>query len=189
MLHFKPICGIIKFIAKLPNEQLEQDNFIKGIKKIMELLRKVCLVLGCAAFAVCCLYLNLLGGIAIYANNYQNAGISLIISVGALLAALVFSFFRKGIFNLLSLIFNLAGTLLYIYPITVLNSIPDYAVPRTSIELFTSRIYPAVSVTIILLTVIFADYFSYDRSAKRAEKRREKLKERSRSLTDDEKII
>lgn len=155
----------------------------------MELLRKASLGLGCAAFAVCCLFLNLLGGIALYTNNYQSIGISLIISIGALLAALVFAFFRKGIFNLLSLIFNIAGTLLYIYPISVLNCIPNSSVPRSSIELFTSRIYPAVSVTILLLTAIFADYFSYDRSSERAKKKIEKQKERTRSLTDDEKII
>lgn len=155
----------------------------------MEILRKASLVLGCAAFAVCCLFLNLLGGIALYTNNYQNAGMSLIISVGVLLSALVFAFFRKGITNLLSLIFNIAGTLLYIYPIAVLNGIPNSTVPRSSIELFTSRIYPAVSVTILLLTVIFADFFSYDRSAERARKKNEKLRERQRGLTDDEKII
>lgn len=155
----------------------------------MELLRKAALVLSCGAFAVCCLFLNLLGGIAFISNNYQNIGISLIISVGVLLAALVFSFFRKGIFNLLSLIFNIAGTLLYIYPIAVLNGIPNSSVPRSSIEVLTSRIYPAVSVTILLLIVIFADFFSYDRSAERAKKKSERLKERTRSLTDDEKII
>lgn len=155
----------------------------------MELLRKASLGLGCAAFAVCCLFLNLLGGIALYTNNYQSIGISLIISIVALLAALVFSFFRKGIFNLLSLIFNIAGTLLYIYPIAVLNGIPNSIVPRSSIELFTSRIYPAVSVTILLLTSIFADYFSYARISERAKRKSEKQKERTRSLTDDEKII
>ncbi|MDY3790896.1 MAG: hypothetical protein SOZ56_00300 [Oscillospiraceae bacterium] len=155
----------------------------------METLRKASLVLGCAAFAVCCLFLNLLGGIALYTNNYQNAGMSLIISVGVLFAALIFSFFRKWIFNLLSLILNIAGTLLYIYPIAVLNGIPNSSVPRSSIEILTSRIYPAISVTILLLIVIFADFFSYDRSAERAAKRNEKLKERSRSLTDDEKIV
>ena len=157
--------------------------------KSMEILRKVSLVLSCAAFAVCCLFLNLLGGAALYYNNYENAGISLMISVAVLLAALIFAFFRKGIFNLLSLIFNIAGTLLYIYPIAVLNGIPNAAVPRSSVEILTSRIYPAVSVTILLLTVIFADFFSYDRMTERAKKKSEKLKERQRSLTDDEKIV
>ena len=155
----------------------------------MEILRKVSLVLGCIAFAICCLFLNLLGGIAIYSNNYQNAGVSLMISVGVLLAALIFAFFRKGIWNLLSLVFNIAGTLLYIYPIGVLNAIPNSSVPRSSIEVFTSRIYPAVIVTILLLTAVFADYFSYDRAAERAKKKSEKLSERNRSLTDDEKIV
>ena len=111
------------------------------------------------------------------------------ISVGVLLAALIFAFLRKGIWNLLSLVFNIAGTLLYIYPIGVLNAIPNSSVPRSSIEVLTSRIYPAVIVTILLLTAVFADYFSYDRTAERAKKKTEKLNERSRSLTDDEKIV
>lgn len=155
----------------------------------MEILRKVSLVLGCTAFAICCLFLNLLGGIALYSNDYQNAGMSLMISVGVLLAALIFAFLRKGIWNLLSLVFNIAGTLLYIYPIGVLNAIPNSSVPRSSIEVLTSRIYPAVIVTILLLTAVFADYFSYDRTAERAKEKTEKLNERSRSLTDDEKIV
>lgn len=188
MLHIKPFCGIIFFITKLPEQQNDLD-FLKECYNIMEILRKASLVLGCAAFAICCLFLNLLGGIALYSNNYQNAGSSLIISVGVLFAALIFAFFRKSIFNLLSLVFNIAGTILYIYPISVLNAIPNSAVPRSSIEVLTSRIYPAVSVTILLLTVIFADFFSYERSAERARKKSEKLKERRRSLTDDEKIV
>ena len=155
----------------------------------MEILRKASLGLGCAAFAICCLFLDLFGGIAIYTNNYQSAGLRLILSVVMLLIALIAAFFRKGAFNLISVIFNIAGTVLYIYPIAVLNGIPNHVVPRSSIEIFTSRIYPTIIVTILLLTAVFADFFSYDRMAEREKKRREREKEKHRSLTDDEKII
>lgn len=157
--------------------------------QFMEILRKVSLALGCAAAAVCCLFLNLAGGYALYSNNYETIGICLMLSTGFLILSLIAAFFRKGIFNLTSLILNIIGTLLYIYPISVLNGIPNSTVPRSSIEILTSRIYPAVSVTILLLTAVFADYFSYDRAAKRAEKKMQKQKEQTRKLTDDEKII
>ena len=158
-------------------------------KSFMDILRKASLGLGCAAFAVCCLFLDLLGGIAIYTNNYESAGSCLILSVVMLLAALITAFFRKGLLNLLSLIFNIVGTILYIYPIAVLNGIPNSVVPRSSVEIFTSRIYPTIIVTILLLTAVFADFFSYDRMAEREKKKIERDKERRRSLTDDEKII
>lgn len=155
----------------------------------MDTLRSAALVLSCIAFAICCLFLNLLGGIALYMNSYKTIGICLLISVAALLISLVAAFFRKASANLISLIFNITGSLMYIYPIAVLNGIPNSAVPRSSIELFTSRIYPAVSVTILLLLTVFADYFSYERSCKRAERKNQKHKEKHRSLTEDEKII
>lgn len=155
----------------------------------MEILRKVSLALSCAAAAVCCLFLNLMGGFALYINNYQTVGICLIVSSVMLIVSLIAAFFRKGILNLISLLLNIIGTLLYIYPIAVLNGIPNSSVPRSSIELLTSRIYPAVSVTILLLTAVFADYFSYDRAAKRAEKKMQKHKEQTRDLTDNEKIV
>lgn len=155
----------------------------------MEILRKASLVLGCAAAAVCCLFLNLAGGYALYSNNYRTIGICLMVSSGILILSLAAAFFRKGIFNLISVVLNIIGTLLYIYPIAVLNGIPNSTVPRSSIEILTARIYPAISVTILLLTAVFADYFSYDRSAKRAEKNRQKHREQTRKLTDDEKII
>lgn len=164
-------------------------KFKRNENAFMDILRKASLGLGSAAFAVCCLFLDLMGGIAIYSNNYKSAGLCLIISVVMLLAALVAAFFRKGLFNILSVCFNIAGTLLYIYPIAVLNGIPNSVVPRSSIEIITSRIYPTIIVTILLLTAVFADFFSYDRMVQREKKKSERDKERHRSLTDDEKII
>lgn len=158
----------------------------------MDKLRKIMLVFSVPAFAVCCLYLNLLGGIGILLNadkNYSACGVSLLISVAAFAISLTAAFFRKGVFNIISLLFNIAGTICYIYPLGILNGIPNERIPKADIEVLTSRIYPSVIVTVFLAVVIFADFFSYDRSVKRMEKRQKRLKEKSRALTDEEKII
>ena len=155
----------------------------------MENLRKISLVLACAAFAICCLFLNLMGGIGLISNNYTEIGRALIISVILLSLSLILAFFRNGYTNLGSVIFNIAGTFLYIYPIGVLNAIPNAQVPKESVEVLTSRIYPAISVTVLLALVIFADFFSYERSVKRSQRRQKKIQESTRALRDDEKII
>lgn len=155
----------------------------------MEILRKVMLVLSAAAFAVCELFLNLMGGIAFIMNNYENCGISLIIAVAAFAIALISAFFRKPAANIISIVFNIIGTVFYIYPLGILNGIPNAKIPRESIEVLTSRIYPSVLVTVFLAMVIFADFFSYERSAKRAENRQRRIAEKQRALTDDERII
>ncbi len=156
----------------------------------MEALRKISLAVCCAAFAVTCLFLNLFGGIGLMSQqNYAQIGRCLIISVAMLALSLILAFFRKSYTNIGSLFFNIIGTILYIYPIGVLNGIPNSQVPKQSIEVLTSRIYPAISVTVLLALVIFADIFSYERSAMRCKRRHEKEKESSRQLRDDEKII
>ena len=151
----------------------------------MEIFRKIILGLSCAAFAVCCLFLNLMGGIGLMSNNYTDIGRALIISGLSLLLA----FFRNRITNLGSALLNIAGTVFYIYPISVLNGIPNATVPKESIEVLTSRIYPAIIVTVLLAIAVFADIFSYERSVKRAERKNAKLKEKNRSLKEDEKIV
>lgn len=155
----------------------------------MDILRKVMLVLGTAAFAVCELFLNLFGGIGLIMNKYENCGICLLIAVGAFAAALTAAYFRKAAANIVSIVFNIAATLFYIYPLGILNAIPNSQVPKASIEVLTSRIYPSVLVTVFLAVAVFADVFSYERSVKRAEKRQRRIEEKNRSLTDEEKII
>ena len=155
----------------------------------MEIFRKVSLVLSCAAFAVCCLFLNLMGGIGLITNNYTEIGRALIISVILLALSLILAFFRNRYTNIGSVILNIAGTFLYIYPIGVLNGIPNAQVPKESVEVLTSRIYPAISVTVLLAMVIFADVFSYERSVKRSQRKQKKISENTRALRDDEKII
>ena len=151
----------------------------------MEIFRKIILGLSCAAFAVCCLFLNLMGGIGLMSNNYTDIGRALIISVVLLGLSLLLAFFRNRITNLGSALLNIAGTVFYI----VLNGIPNATVPKESIEVLTSRIYPAIIVTVLLAIAVFADIFSYERSVKRAERKNAKLKEKNRSLKEDEKIV
>jgi hypothetical protein len=155
----------------------------------MEIFRKIILGLSCAAFAVCCLFLNLMGGIGLMSNNYTDIGRALIISVVLLGLSLLLAFFRNWITNLGSALLNIAGTVFYIYPISVLNGIPNATVPKESVEVLTSRIYPAIIVTVLLAIAVFADIFSYERSVKRAERKNAKLKEKNRSLKEDEKIV
>ncbi len=155
----------------------------------MNLFRKVMLVLSCILTAVCCLFLNLMGGIAFIINNYDKCGISLLVSSGLLIIALFFAFFRNCASNLISLLFNAAGTILYIYSIGILNAIPDNQISKEAISVLTGRIYPAVSVTIALTLVIFADYFSYDRITQREQKRLANINEKQRALNENEKIV
>ena len=158
----------------------------------MDIFRKIMLVLSCISFAVCGLFLNLLGGIGILLNadeSYAVCGNALILSVAAFALSLTAAFFRKWFTNILSIIFNIAGTAFYIYPLGILNAIPNERIPRTSIEELTSRIYPSVFITIFLVLVIFADFFSYERQVQRAEKRKKKEIQKNRALTDEEKII
>lgn len=168
---------------------MQQLHFTGKNGIFMEIFRKITLGLSCAAFAVCCLFLNLMGGIGLMSNNYTDIGRALIISVALLGLSLLLAFFRNIFTNIGSVLLNIAGTLFYIYPISVLNGIPNATVPKESVAVLTSRIYPAIIVTVLLAMVIFADIFSYERSVKRAERRNAKLREKNRSLKENEKII
>lgn len=157
----------------------------------MDTLRRIMLFVASAAFAICCLFMNILGGIAIISNggSYSNVGINLIVSTIILAFALLFTFFRKTVFNILSVIFNTLGSAFYIIAVSVLNGIPNTVIPSESIEILTSRIYPSVIVTLALGIAVFADYLSPERSAKREEKKRIRQAEKDRALTDEEKIL
>lgn len=157
----------------------------------MNMLRKIMLVVSSVTFAICGLFMNTVGGFSIISVNesYANIGYALIISTVILFLALLFAFFRNIFTNILSVFFNVIGSICYIYAIAVLNGIPNAAVPKEAVEILTSRIYPSIIVTVALATAVFADVMSYERSVKRAERKSKKLHEQNRSLTDEEKII
>ncbi len=159
----------------------------------METFRKIALALSIAAFAVCG-FLEAAGGIGIMLNSkegtsFYECGIFLIISACLFAVSLITAFFRKTAVNIISLVFNAAATAMYIYTLGIFNGVPNSQIPKQSMEVITSRIYPSIAVTILLAAVIFADYFSYDRSAARAAAKNVREKEKNRSLKENEKII
>ena len=156
----------------------------------VKVFRKIMLTGGVFSFCICGLFLNGMGGAALTMyDNYARFGVCLLISTLLSGGALAAAFIRKGWANIISVILNIAATVLWIYPLTCLNAVPNSAVPKTSMEVITGRIYPAVIITITLGTAVFADFFSYDRIAAREEKKRRKLEARNRPLEDDERII
>lgn len=155
----------------------------------MALFRKITVILGVIAFVICSLALDLMGGLALTMNNYESCGYALIASVGAFAVSLILIFFKKSITDILSIIFNTAATLLYTYPISVLNAIPNEQVPRASIEILTGRIYPSILVSVLFAAAVFSDLLSEEKSAARAEKKLKKYEQAHRKLNDDEMII
>ncbi|MBQ8979248.1 MAG: hypothetical protein IJ080_05765 [Oscillospiraceae bacterium] len=154
----------------------------------MEILRKIALAAGTAAFLICALFLNVMGGTGILLNSdekYHVIGVMLIASAAVFLGALVFSFIRRSWANLLSLFLNICATVLYIMPIERLTSLTENNIPKASVDRLTSRIYPSAAVTVLLAAAVIADYLSYDRAAARMEKKKEK----NRRLREDEKIV
>lgn len=150
----------------------------------MDLLRKISLFLSAAAFAVCELFLNLLGGIGMRMNGYEKCGNMLFAAVIMFAAALTFAFFRKTAFNVLSLLFNAGATVCYVCTLGILNGIKN-----VNVDVLTSRVYPSVILTVLLAVAIFADILSYDRICSRAERKKQKESEKNCSLSDEEKII
>ena len=147
---------------------------------------KICFALTLCADAVCSLFLNGMGGIGLALNNYEKAGYSLIASAVLLTAAS--ALLGRGRMILPS-VFTVLGTAAYIYPIKVLHSIPHELVPKQAVEPLAARIYPAVSVTVLLSVMIVLNFFSDEQEAKREKKRRENYEKNDRSLRDDEKIV
>lgn len=148
------------------------------------------LAAGVVSFCICGLFLNGMGGIAMTMyDSYSRLGVCLIISTLFFGFSLAAAFFRKGWTNAVSVILNLAATALWIYPVVRLNAVPNEQVPKTSMDVLTGRIYPAVIITLTIGTAVFADFFSYDRIAARAERKKQLEEKRNRPLKDHEKII
>ena len=155
----------------------------------MEIFRKISLVCGCLAVAVCCLFLNVIGGMGLMSNGYESGGICLIVSSALLLIAVILAFSKRTPISIIAAVLCAVGTILYAIPIAQLNSIPDAQVAKQDIEVLTGRIYPAIIATIFIACAIFANIMSYDNRAKRAERKEKRILEKQRPLTDEEKII
>lgn len=121
-----------------------------------------------------------------YINGYENAGIGLFVSTFFLTLSVLF--LGKGRMVLPAL-FDIIGTAGYIYAIKIILAIPHTKVAKQSTEMFAGRIYPAISVTVLVLIVIIMNYFSPQQTAKREARRKKKYDRISRPLKNDEKII
>lgn len=149
-------------------------------------LSKITFIVTIIAEVMCCLILNTLGGIAFIMNDYDKCGIALFISTVFLVTALIFIKFKKTI---IPLILTIVGTGSYIYTLAVISAIPNAKVPKESTEVLLAKHYPTIAVTVLLILLIFFNFFSEEAVQKRLERKNKKLAERERSLNEDEKII
>lgn len=155
----------------------------------MEKARKISLALCFAAVAIISGWFNIFGGIAIIIVNYEKygkIGIALLISSLFLIAGTVISAFQKV---WIPAVFNIIGTVSYIYTVTQLYNIPNTLKPKVKTEFLAERHLLTVIVTVLLAVVTFFNFFSEKNSQKRQERRSRKLAERDRELTDSEKIL
>ncbi|MGN0666601.1 MAG: hypothetical protein ACI4KF_08765 [Huintestinicola sp.] len=155
----------------------------------MDRFRKIMLGISIAAWLVCCLFLNGLGAAGFIMSDYDKCGIALIISTVLLLAAVILSFSKKTLQTVISAILNAVGTAFFIYPISVMNAIPNTLIPKESTEKLAGRIYPAVIVTIAVAAVLITSFLDPVNAEKRAARRKAKYDAVHRKLKDDEKII
>lgn len=119
-------------------------------------------------------------------NDYDKCGIALFISTVFLVAALILIKFKKTI---IPLIFTIVGTGSYIYTLAVISAIPNTKIPKENTEVLLAKHYPTITVTVLLILLIFFNFFSEEAVQKRLERKNKKLAERERSLNEDEKII
>ncbi|MGN0691441.1 MAG: hypothetical protein ACI4K7_03735 [Oscillospiraceae bacterium] len=138
------------------------------------------------ALVICGLFLNVMGGIGLYMNNYENAGMALFISTFFLTLAVIFM--GKGRMVIPS-ICNIIGSSGYIYAINVLAAIPNEKIPKQYTEPLIGRIYPVISVTVLVFAAVIMNYFSPCQEAKREARKKAKYNAELRPLKDDEKIL
>lgn len=130
--------------------------------------------------------LNTLGGAAFIMNDYTICGIALFASTVLLIAALVFITYKK---TLVPLILTIFGTACYIYTLAVICAIPNTKIPKEYTEVLLAKHYPTIAVTVLLILLIFFNFFSEEAIRVRAEKKKKRLEEKERSLNEDEKIL
>ena len=155
----------------------------------MEKARKISLVLCIAAAAIISGYINIFGGISIIVVNYEkygNIGIALLISSLFLIVGTVIAAFQKV---WIPAVFNIIGTVPYIYSVMQLYAIPNSLIPKTATEPLAERHLMTVIVTILLAAVAFFNFFSEKNVQNREKRRIQKAAEQDRQLKDSEKIL
>lgn len=119
-------------------------------------------------------------------NDYTKCGIALFASTVLLIAALVFIAYKK---TLVPLILTIFGSACYIYTLAVISAIPNTKIPKEYTDVLLAKHYPTIAVTVLLMLLIFFNFFSDEAIRERAEKKRKRLEEKERSLNEDERIL
>lgn len=154
----------------------------------MEVFRRIVFWLGAAAFIVCSLGLNGMGGLAILTmsdEKYADIGRFLLLSTGCFIVAFVMLIFKKTLSDIVSLVFSTLATVFYALPINALSSIPNDVIPKDKIDVLTGRIYPSIAVSVLFGLSALLGIFSYERISERQKRRDEK----DRDLHEDERIV
>lgn len=152
----------------------------------MKKARITTMILCIAAAAIISGFINIAGGIALSLNNYENCGIALFISSLFLISGTVIAIFERV---WLPAVFNIIGTVSYIYTVSEIYAIPNTLIPKTNTEPLAERHLLTVIVTILLAILTFLNFFSEKNTDKRAKKRQAKHDRENRKLKDSEKIV
>lgn len=144
------------------------------------------MILLTLALVICGLFLNVLGGVGLYQNEYEAAGIALFISTGLFFIGYLLLFADTVI---IPIILDVLGTGFFIYPINVLLSISNEKIPKQYTEPLAQRIYPAIIISVLLLLGAIVNIFSPVKVKKREERKIKKYNEIQRPLKEDEKIV
>lgn len=155
----------------------------------MKKARITTMILCIAAAAIISGFINIAGGIAIIMKNYEKygkLGIALLISSLFMISGTIIAIFEKV---WLPAVFNIIGTVSYIYTVSEIYSIPNTLIPKTDTEPLAERHLLTVIVTILLAVLTFLNFFSEKNTDKRAKKRQAKYDRENRKLKDSEKIV
>ncbi len=156
----------------------------------MKKARNITLVLCIAAAAIISGFINIFGGISIIVVNfdtYGKLGIALLISSILLILGTILACFEKV---WLPIVFNIIGTISYIYTVTGIYAIPNSAKrPKIKTEALAEKHLLTIIVTVLLAALTIFNLFTEKNVRKREEKRLKKYNSESRSLKDNEKIL
>ena len=152
----------------------------------MKKARIITLVLCIAAALIFSGFINIAGGIALLLNNYKNWGTALFISSLFLMSGTVIAIFEKV---WLPIVFNIIGTVSYIYTVSEIYAIPNTLIPKIQTEPLAERHLLTIFVTVLLAVLTVLNFFSEKNINKRTQKRRDKHDRENRKLKDSEKIV
>lgn len=119
-------------------------------------------------------------------TDRTDLGIPLILSSAFLIAGTVIACFKKV---WLPVIFNIIGTVSYIYTVSKIYAIPNSVIPKLDTEPLAERHLLTVIVTVLLFALAVFNFFDKSNAEKRDKKRRLKEEKENRKLSDSEKIV